>query len=676
MEGRLLQWLKDIGYRPQGRYCDVHFPTEEDLKLICRGEMKSCWAHLVRSVRSIEDAKMIRGNLKIQQRKAAVKQKKDDSKFKELRAQALSQKAHLRQLQEKLASLSNELKSLGRNIDSQEENISQLNENICGVKQRCELYTSFRNSIDEKIAALRRTNQLLCQPMMSRGRNGKEDSKSYEAKLENDCDSLTQKICQANIATMYQTRALEHSKSREMSMKLGALSPDTSNTNNPQENSNTRNAKSKSYFRLRVDIDDPLTFLESLSKITDRKTKMLEETIEAVDVNGEMENLKLKRMPTKLAKTVSEIETESLETVADPASALDALQMVVAERVKTHVSRFVETEEARSEYLKIYPDLDHSARQQQQDYHHHNQLKKPETLQEVQKENTSLQAQLRFLEERFQLLASERRGLLEKKAVAHKALKQVQEFSSSRKTRFDQIRQFVEATEQVENELVEVRRRVTDFCTQEILGNIDSLQHRRESLASMHKRELEMFGKVDINTDTNRALNWNSRQTALLAAAGCHVLRFEVLSQSMRSFLDSLDFHHSKSPGRVVEHIVERTEKLTRLKKLERLLLSQLDDMESAAQERSEEHANLMLRKAKRVPEFYDSRAKELQEYSNEMRHVVKQKLIAAKRNLEDWYGQPAQFQTPWKKVHGKNIEEWIAAMTAANARLQELLRN
>eukprot|EP00466_Bigelowiella_natans_P012473 jgi/Bigna1/68396/fgenesh1_pg.6_\ len=656
MEEKLLEWMQRLDYRPS----DGALPTPEDMSHLCRGDMRKMWEHLMENVLPVERVTSMRGNLKLQK----LLRSSSEEKVKSLRKTKMTKLAHLHQLGEKIKATRNEIGALSRDISKTEAKLSLCREECSDLRQRKILYDTYRTKTENKTQRLRRYGHSLNKlvPVSSKLHWFFKISFHLEiGKLRrNGIYPSTPEIQKQKRTPIYRIVPRE----RESALKLEQSARKT-DRHNAKMAIGSRLEAEATPEKQRVVFEEeswsPDSFLQALTEDADSRAKRLDDEASKVDPKSEIENLRLnysdKKNPEKLLS----------EAVA-------MLQEIVRNRRRNHVARFMETEEAKNEIHRLISESRSST----------SNLPASKT-QQLRVQNEELKAQIRYLKDKIHLLSKEQRHLLENKRQAHDTYMQLKGFAHTRQVYFTQIRQFIEASKAIESEVGVLRSTVRTFCDEKISRPMETVIAMQKELKSMHQEEIEAFAPLRLNTALRRTLNWRAKEGGgcssdklmEMAAAGCHVERFEVLPKPIQPLLAQIGFPVLwGSPCRLVAHTQRHLDALEGAETTAKMLLEQLELMDDELQRQPEEYANGVLRRIGTVPQAYSDERARLETAVDKIRKVLEAKIPFAFKNLHYYVEQPSQHVVPWKKVHGKNLEEWMASMTGANARLQELLRS
>eukprot|EP00467_Chlorarachnion_reptans_P018874 CAMPEP_0114506056 /NCGR_PEP_ID=MMETSP0109-20121206/11207_1 /TAXON_ID=29199 /ORGANISM="Chlorarachnion reptans, Strain CCCM449" /LENGTH=638 /DNA_ID=CAMNT_0001684585 /DNA_START=33 /DNA_END=1949 /DNA_ORIENTATION=- len=632
MEKKLHAWASELGYKPTGKDAHHSVPSEEDFRSLCRGDgMRSIWAHLMKVIRPLEFVEYVKGNLELQE----LMKHANNPTVEDLRWRCLEGRAQHSQLTNKVQAIENEIQTLTDEISRMENEKRGMKEKALDNAQRKIFYESMEKEVHLKAERMRTATRKLSEtlkpakrsPLDQREKSRAKDALAYKNSIERHCEDFAIKLCAAN--------------SPEFEPNIKAQSSDVS----------PRGDVSNTLLPLDQCLRNPESYLKALTSITQKKSECLREMTQAVDVQGEISKLGLNA------------DDQIKEADRSMKSALQTLSSIVERRRRNHVIRFVETEEARNELSKLNQEeiIDEGDTSRNLDH--------------VKAENAGLKAQLRYLKEKEQLLLEEKKHLSVSKRAADEMHKSMKMFARRRRIHFDQIRQFIDARKSIEEKLIDLKTEMEGICTEKINPKLCRIIELRGLMNGFFQNEIDSFEQMELNSSTYRLVNWRDEILMPLAAAGCHVQRFELIPEPLRPLLQELGFTSWSSPCRLASHVNEILESFKDQKDIANIMLAQLEQMQEENQERLNRFSEALLKKCAQVPGFYCEQVKVLKTGVSSINQTNESKVPSALRNLNHYLEQPAQHRVPWKTVAGKNLEEWLVCMTAATMRLQELLK-
>ncbi|GAB5367799.1 hypothetical protein AAMO2058_001262400 [Amorphochlora amoebiformis] len=642
MERDLLAWLRSLGYRHPP-------PSEDELKKICRGDMRKLWRHFIDEVLSVDAARHIRGNIKIRR---ILHHTPSNAKIDQLRAKKRDKLAQLTQLKSKMSAVRKELGTLGKDLVRVEATITEAKEKISASKQKSILFNALRVDINEKMKQLHsHVKKIKEQSFIPKemSANTKEISAdAHRLRMERDCDQITQKLCEAN-------SSLPLAQEPTLKQRLDSYGNGKSNG----KTSGSRSAISELKVNLAEHMCSASKFVNSLVRIAEAKGRKLTADTNKIDIKADLAALNIG--DASKASMPSQTDYESAK------QALRQLQVLVSRRQREHISRFVETEEARNELRKM---ADKRGMERGKEG-------LVAEIQSSKKQNRALKAQIMFLDEKVRFLEVERKLLMDSKREATIAFQKVDRLTRLRKKRFGQIRQFIDATQSISKGLSSLSTSLCEFTSQDIQKLLVDTQSLARTLTGRYDVEVRQFStSISLDGSLRRHLKWSKiADLAPFAMASCHLDRFDKKTTAVEGLLRALRFPVWGSPSHLVERVAEGLEERGRLKAQSDVLLSYLERLQEPSMETPDRFATAILEKCEKVPPIFKSWAEKLSRSSEETVVQRNARVASARRNLQAWYEQPAQYQPTWIKVGGKGLEEWLSLMEGANARLQELMR-
>lgn len=671
---RLHQWAsREMHFTPQGKYVSAPMPTAQDFRAVCRGNLLAVWQYVLQHVHSTQKVHKVKGNLmlKTQDSKSSAYRVKyqGDSKFSEEREAQLKRR---RDLRAKLAGakadvqhLDQFLQNVEKQILSAEEQYQTSCDKLSSVHQKRALLSQYSTNCKADAARYneyqKRLGGRLDQYQSPERGEAKADKRYFSRQgvgrgertdsptLETECTKNVRDAC--GEITIFLSKLLRG------------------------EFNNDQQSVQRTKDRIWTDIEkvmaenSPQDVLHSLATITMETSHDLRQLMAAINIEKDAEALRFKYESGTLRQDTS-AGTNQLQSV----------HQMIEEKQAAHIKTFMEAEKSRNRAWKLDKQLVDVAaavdgKLAAMFSSNPGALDLARKLFHSELEMASASAAL-------QCLRTLRNDLSEVAATEGKAKEalyakhqKIQDFKglSDQKQNLIRVlvRQNMEARKKLEDKQTELGRYMEVKLSSHKAGTVAMTTELKDRVT----REVDLFASVPLhllqitNLDSGesipvRQLSLN-RLTDQSPSAGGGVFQ---------EVLNVLNFPMYKAPECLLPHL---TELKVEMADIEGILEShQVYGCYGDSEETDGgiiKHVQGLCQEVTGHDEEQTRRLlpvlqKRLSEASTAMKHCM-----TARQHFTAWRDQPAQHLTPWVKVEGQSMQQWLDKWTMAATQLRQI---
>ncbi|KAK3706259.1 hypothetical protein RRG08_056476 [Elysia crispata] len=663
--GTLLKWATDemkFHASAQNTQSGFKLPSEEDFKFLCSGPLVDIWKYVTQHVKSVQNAKLIKGNVELKRGLQVAGPQSVTSEDERERRQLLNQqksrilrelqqaKAEVVQLKRELGHASEELAGTELAYQSVSQRVRDLHHqaSLLHVVQACAAetearYEEYANRLDKCV-----------EEMTNKKENSQENFVS--GSLEEEDEELETESCHMV---------------RQACENISNLINCTLDSDIDEAELESRKSDAIDRVERAAAINSTQSLLRALAVNADHGAKVLRQKTSSLDISKDAQEISFSYDPG-----------EGLRDLSSPPSATDTVRKLLLTSSEQHVFRWFKEQEHKNEEWKL------SSRQ-------------TETLEEINKllnkvigdHPSHLSAAKSYVTSRVQraeeravapCLRKEAARLVERIAEAQEKREElllkyskIQDFQKLVGKKQASISQLAKLNAAAPERLKSRRQQVWDYLeSRSLMTHLTEVQTLPTHLKGALISELDTFMGLLLPCFLTLPIDSHTRMCALDLSLSPTI--YALAQEKIQTYSDickALEFPAHKSAECLHLHVLS-------LHTSQRQLV--------AAQKQREYTATAALRAAgkmgdlndyiglRRIAEQHDEaqKAKLLPPLKEGMALVQKHasEVDLLRKTVTTWWDQPAQWTTPWVKNGDMTFDQWMQrwrmAMTQVHSKL------
>ncbi|XP_048588335.1 AUGMIN subunit 5 [Nematostella vectensis] len=685
----LRRWAVDeMRFRPQGRYVNAPLPTADDFKTLCRGPMNDVWKFIIEHIKSAENCKKIKGNVKLHKllhkQSSNTSSKGDRSTREKLEAEHTQVNREMVELRSKIMNMHKEIKQLEVDIlrtviYSKHTAYSDICEEISSLNQKSALLSAYSQQCRNIGAAYQElTNQIqgrvdvyqdiqrkasqeptyyevqhhIDQPIVSNLLSG-TSGRSTPLGLESACTRAVRETCDAIKAYLKQVYEEEFDDDIEQSKPI-------------------KDPKSKDQLWTEVEMilaqHPPWKILSSLIVTSQDTANELRDLTSRINLKRDAEELKF--LYEKGGK---------LTDKSTPPTLFQSVHQLIEEEQALHFQRFLAAEKAmneawkgRSKLKSLNHEMENRLSSRYRGMPGSNDLAR--ALYQCELEVAASQASLEYLHRAASRLTQalrERKSALETVRSKHR---QIQDFEKLAQSKQSVIQALVKQNSIAQEKLEQLKLELQHYVQDKVSPHQAHIQAIAGHLSNGVYQEVDRFTCLPLN----RLIYTDSHSDQRVPVDELSIYRLDRVRDrpggaGVSALLDKLAFPLYKAPEELLPKAIEVTQEIEDTAALVQRKQRDLNEVGGATADRAVNHLNSLRNEVTHqdrvaldqlLPRVNESLAKATRALSD---------CINTKDSANSWWEQPAQFAVPWNQVDGMNMRQWHDQWTLNTTRLRQL---
>ncbi|XP_071481319.1 uncharacterized protein [Diadema antillarum] len=670
----LHQWAsKEMHCLPQGKFVNVAMPTAGDLEDICRGNLLPIWQYVLEHVYSTQMVHKVKGNLAMKGHLAKSTSYKvkyqGDAKFsaeredlirkrRELKAKVAGVKSDVRQLDHFIEGLQRELLSAEKQCQTSQDQLSNIHQKRALLSQyskNCKAdaarYKEYQSRLEGKLQQLQSVGKESQSNTRYFSRQGARHGERTESPiLETACTKTVRETCgeiQSFLTQLLQgdfshdQQAIQRSKD-----KIWTQIEQVTGENSPQD------------------------VLQSLATITAETSRDLRQATSHIDIKKDAEDLRFK------------YEARLLSMEASPSSSpLRSVHQMIEEKQLAHIDTFKEGEKSRNRAWRLDKQLTKMAASVDAKLvtmfaGNPGALDLARKLFSTEMELTSSKAALQCLGSLKQDLSEVAASKGTAKEILYTKYKKIQDFKglSDKKQNLIQVlvRQNMDASKKLEEKQKELGRYMeSKLCSHK--AGADAMTTKLHNSVS---KEVEQFASLPLHLLQVTALS--SEETVPVYQLSINRLADQSAAAGggvLQEALTALGFPMYKAPECLLPYLTDLKTEMTDIQGI-------IDSQGVIGCYGDDQSGKDII---KHIQGLCQEVGTHDEEQLRRLHPVLQQRLVEsssairrceqAREHVEAWWDQPSQHLTPWLKVEGHSMQQWLDKWTMAASQLRHLAK-